>query len=956
MAEEMHNERGPRRFMSKTASAMRFMDDDEIDAKIDQYANEDKSSTKTLTRSFVERYLQNKSWYFPGHSLPNGPSLSKAYAYYEHFTLARHFSQAAADHRLERAEPGEQEDTELYSPIWTPETQLIEFGIGVALYFSTLRVLAVILIIAGLIQLPNVLYYAGSVYSNWQPGLRAATLKGTAICTLGEWVVCTTCAWTQFDSFEERDRFANSTDPVTGETTTLVLRNACDRPGITQGIVNYSGLIFLFACFLLFGLYQRKRERLFDESKQTATDYSVVVNNPPPNAYDCDEWRDFFAQFADKEVVGVTIALDNHELLRKLLNRRIYRSKLKAILPRNFDLDDEDLVREEASRILKEQEGERKGILECLYGCTTLPLLRLMDIALPPDVLADRIFRLTDEIKEHLTEEYSVTKVFVTFETEAGQRTCLEAMSTSKMIIGMNQTERVPPSAVFHGTVLSVDECAEPNTIRWLDLHVGTMKKFTQRVITLIITLGIVAAAGWLVYLCRLSLGAEYSGPLTTVFNSIIPIVVKLLLYLENHGNEGSRQESLYIKITIFRWVNTAILTKLITPFTSTVGNGTRDVLTTIHSILWSELLLSPFLKLIDVFGNIEKHVIGPRMRTQESMNSYFQGTVYNLGERYTDMTKILFLCFFYSALFPSCFFFGGAILLVQYYSDKYCLMRIWQSAPFLGPKLAIFSRRYFFSGALLAYVISAGYDWAQFPFDNLCDPEDANSTFAGTYWDVVYLDPALNAEGPTFITVTQPTNVISCNQDWRANEGFFFPPTANRLQSADREWMTDQQETVANLFGWSSLVLLIIFVVTFFGRSILNFFASFIRATYKAGRVDAQIDFENVAEISMYVPQFKVGALNYPVLACDVDEVNTRWIGWSDPSDPSYDKHNLIFDVPYENMKRQKRETAKRSASGGNDVNSSHREASPIFSIVKSWSRSQDSAKLQEEAGVVVA
>jgi hypothetical protein len=61
MAEEMHDERGPHRFMSKTMSAMRFMDDDEIDAKIDQYANEDKSSTKTLTRIFVERYLQNVS-------------------------------------------------------------------------------------------------------------------------------------------------------------------------------------------------------------------------------------------------------------------------------------------------------------------------------------------------------------------------------------------------------------------------------------------------------------------------------------------------------------------------------------------------------------------------------------------------------------------------------------------------------------------------------------------------------------------------------------------------------------------------------------------------------------------------------------------------------------------------------------------------------------------------------
>ena len=158
---------------------------------------------------------------------------------------------------------------------------------------------------------------------------------------------------------------------------------------------------------------------------------------------------------------------------------------------------------------------------------------------------------------------------------------------------------------------------------------------------------------------------------------------------------------------------------------------------------------------------------------------------------------------------------------------------------------------------------------------------------------------------------------------------------------------------TVANLFGWSSLVLLIIFVVTFFGRSIIKFFASFITTTYQAGGVDAQIDFQNVAEISLYVPQFKVGSLNYPVLACDVDELNTSWIGWSDPSDPSYDKHNLIFDVSHENMKRQKSETITRNASGIGGVETMHRDASPIFSIVKSWSRSQENTKLLKEAGV---
>ena len=65
---------------------------------------------------------------------------------------------------------------------------------------------------------------------------------------------------------------------------------------------------------------------------------------------------------------------------------------------------------------------------------------------------------------------------------------------------------------------------------------------------------------------------------------------------------------------------------------------------------------------------NAKKHILAPRARTQDQMNHYFQGTYYNLGERYTDLTKILFLVFVYSALFPAAFFFGAAILFVQYY------------------------------------------------------------------------------------------------------------------------------------------------------------------------------------------------------------------------------------------------------------------------------------------------
>jgi hypothetical protein len=82
--------------------------------------------------------------------------------------------------------------------------------------------------------------------------------------------------------------------------------------------------------------------------------------------------------------------------------------------------------------------------------------------------------------------------------------------------------------------------------------------------------------------------------------------------------------------------VNTAILTQVITPFSATIGPGSKDVLPTINALLWSELFLSPFLRLLDIVGNLKKHILGPRAKTQESMNLSFQGTAYNLGERYT--------------------------------------------------------------------------------------------------------------------------------------------------------------------------------------------------------------------------------------------------------------------------------------------------------------------------------
>jgi hypothetical protein len=511
----------------------------------------------TIAHLFCLTYVLQYKWYFPGKDKKGdeAPSLEKAWAYYEHYTLAR---QIMGDDGKPlpgkpRAEPGEEKLSELYNPFTTAESNLSEWGIGVALYFATLRVMAVILIVTGLINIPNIRYYASYGYSGGQKGL-SFTLKGSAVCNQGLWVVCTDCVKEEWGTPEEADRFGFINNPD-GTSTTIVLQNDCEGASLEQGVVNWASLVFLVICIGMVSIYQRKREILFDIGKQTATDYSVVVRNPPPDAYEPDQWRDFFSQFAEKQVSCVTVALNNDQLLRKLLIRRIFRRNLKAQLRKNVNIDDEDEVRVAIAQMNREAALEPKGFLALAFDCFCIcQILHLFNLFLPSETLVDKLVKISAEIKELQKAKYDVSEVFVTFETEEGQRNCLSALSVGRMNLWMNNTDKISPSTVFHGRVLDVAEPKEPNTIRWLDLHVSALKKFVQRIINLVLTCCLVVGCGFIVSMTRNSVGPQISAPLTTVFNSVIPLIVKLLMLIENHSDEGSLQQSLYLKITLFRW------------------------------------------------------------------------------------------------------------------------------------------------------------------------------------------------------------------------------------------------------------------------------------------------------------------------------------------------------------------------------------------------------------------
>lgn len=174
---------------------------------------QDKPGHQTWGRRLAT-YLSDYKWYNPyvdkeedatdeyGRPIP---SIAKAWAFFEHVTLERYVIsdgyRAASqqqlsrkerikraffrgDQRLEKAEPGEKtHKTKLYNPLTTPLSQLADFGLGYGVYYSTLRAFSLLCLIAGLINIPNLMYYSSEDYSSNQSNLTSALLQGSAICT-----------------------------------------------------------------------------------------------------------------------------------------------------------------------------------------------------------------------------------------------------------------------------------------------------------------------------------------------------------------------------------------------------------------------------------------------------------------------------------------------------------------------------------------------------------------------------------------------------------------------------------------------------------------------------------------------------------------------------------------------------------------------------------------------------
>ena len=432
-------------------------------------------------------------------------------------------------------------------------------------------------------------------------------------------------------------------------------------------------MVFMLIAIMFLGRYLQREEKEFSKHHLTAQNYSIQITNPPAEAKDPEEWQRYFNEKCDGVQVTIcTCAVHNDLLVQTLVERRERIRYMQGIQP-DISLDYIDLAR------ISAEIWRERGFLQ--------RLIAMIRPGIPEHF--SRLVLLDMKVGGLAQLEYPVTNVFVTFETEQDQQHVLKLLMVGAARAKKNDpTVLSDPKYLFRGKhVLAVCEPMAPSDIRWTALNAGRTQRAKELSITTFITLFLIFATGGFVYMAK-SFAAQDkkyndttsifgASVIITICNQSFPRVAKLLTNAgESHPSESSRQGSLYYKIALFRWMNSTVVFYLITPFTLTLAGDTNGdgLIPKMASLFIMNMIISTFLALTDIGGHVRRHIMAPRKKTQDAMNICFQGSTYELAERYSDMTMILFMALFYSSIFPTAFFLCAINLTLKYGVDKFNL------------------------------------------------------------------------------------------------------------------------------------------------------------------------------------------------------------------------------------------------------------------------------------------
>lgn len=264
-------------------------------------------------------------------------------------------------------------------------------------------------------------------------------------------------------------------------------------------------------------------------------------------------------------------------------------------------------------------------------------------------------------------------------------------------------------------------------------------------------------------------------------------------------------------------------------------------------------------------------------------------------------MTKIMFLAFWYSSIFPAGQLLAAVALGVNYYTDRFSLMRTWQRPARVGTEISTISLNYFFSAALIVLACMSSFYWAAFPFDNLCPTDfSTNSSFFGVQpFDSMGSTGNLTIGDGEIAVSAESSFYRFCNQDFILRpEGPDFPFIYKEGVPGAGEWMSPEQQFLSKLFGWTSVGFICLVLLKFSWGIYRKIKREYV-TDYEPSSVDQGINFHDVHAISGYVPQVRSTLFSYPLVVCDCDLIGDRLFDWTDP-DHDYGFYDLTKDAEY--------------------------------------------------------
>lgn len=348
--------------------------------------------------------------------------------------------------------------------------------------------------------------------------------------------------------------------------------------------------------------------------------------------------------------------------------------------------------------------------------------------------------------------------------------------------------------------------------------------------------------------------------------NLALPMIMKFLNSFERHATQTATEASLLFKLVIARWTISAFVVYILTPWRETLDG---EKIAGVMAILMADAITTPIIRLLNIGPTFNRYFLAPLAKNQDSMNKLFKGASWFLAERFSDMTKTIMICFFFSSLIPSAYLITAFALVLSFWVDKYCLLRTWQVPPMLDARIVATNRSHLAIIILLHCIVTLHY-YAGWPFDNVVCEKDGDiqphddACIAGAY-------AALNG------TDTDGWNVYVENTNlWQHGNFIVFRP---------RSFMSSDQKALVAAYQIFAIISMVFICVFYFGHafgwSLFTLFigvpkdttdvarrpGSPIEEYFQEGRAGEPIESSSV-ETDAYVPQLHVRGIDQPQLA----------------------------------------------------------------------------------------